>query len=144
MKGTKMSKKVKLKRSNTQKKESNIFDVSPLYFSDFCLTDNKEFAIFYADEKFIIDNDIDRSVILEFKLNENDLIILLDKKVGKFPSEKIPKNQTRIYEWFKSHFPKCVLYPVIEMFDIPVKNMLIVLERDHGKPVGIIKLKQGN
>ena len=140
-----MAKKIKLKRQDINKAtnvESNIFDTSPLYYSGFCLTDNKEFAVFYTNEQFLVDNNIDKSVILEFNLSENDLNMVVNKKAGKTPPKKIPKDKQNIYEWFKHKYNDCVLYPIEEIFDIPVQDMVIVLEQDHGKPVGIIKLKQ--
>lgn len=145
--------KEKAKIINKKTKETtNIFkfieNKKPLYYSGFCLTDNLNFAFFYADDKKIIDN-FQTKDLNKFKLNEADLDMIVDKTEKLEPEENgeevIFKDVGFVYHdlfnTMKTLYPKCVFHKIQSFFGQDVNSMIIVLQEEFGKPVGLLKTK---
>lgn len=111
-----------------------------LYYSGFALTDNKNLVLFFADG---LDKETFKSVD-EFFLTENDLDISFDKNMLLEPNENyyfenIGYVRTDVFDWFRKTYANCVFHPVTKWFGKQVNTLLIVLEKKHGKPVGVVK-----
>jgi|PlaIllAssembly_1097288.scaffolds.fasta_scaffold01265_6 hypothetical protein len=140
----------KLKRLNLDKQRENllkpVLDGKTLYYSGFCLTDNMNFAFFYADTKFFVDN-MPTKTLNRFKLNEADLDIEVDRSKTLIPSKGVKKVSftdigqvdRTIFNTMKNIYPNCVFHQVKTLFGQTVNSIVIVLHEDKGKPVGLLK-----
>ena len=61
-----------------------------VWFSGFCFTDNKNFAFFDVTEQFAVDNGFND--VLSFKLTEDDLQMIIDRKKQIIPSKECSKS----------------------------------------------------
>ena len=119
-----------------------------LYYSGFCLTDNMDFALFYIDRKFIIDNNI-KIRLNEFTLSENDLEIEIDREnkivpekgVRKFKFENVGLVSEEIIQMFYKLDKEATFYKIKRFFGKETNTLFIVLSGEFGKPIGLIKAK---
>jgi hypothetical protein len=137
----------RLSTGKTKKKNSFPFNnASNLFYSSFCLTDNKTFAFFYVEDKKIVDNTLIKD-LNKFKLNEADLDMIIDKQTLLEPIKgikdiefpEIGRVKTDIFEFMKKIYPQCVFHPIQTFFGQAVNSMIIVLQEEYGKPVGLFK-----
>lgn len=152
--------KHKLKKKNEgQNKDSkaiksnknNIFEtVKKLYWSGFCLTDNQNFAVFYADKRFLVDNSI-KQALVSFSQSENEVEIICDRENRldykhrglhlEFP--EIGKVGVKLFNWFTSKYPKASFHRIFQLNGELVNTLIVVLEEMGGRPVGILKARRG-
>ena len=156
-----MSAKKKLKKKSAAKKQIKVqatnkyFDnVTKLFYSDFCLTDNYYFSFFYIGDKFLIDNNIDTGILASFSFTENDFVMEIDKSIILTPSKGMKRVCFEIEDTpFKfidrelfniviQNNPRCSFHPLKTYFDNPVNDLLVVLSEKFGKPVAVLKLEQ--
>lgn len=142
--------KPKAKRLSLVKKDENplsgILSIKPLFYSGFCLTDNLNFAFFYADTKNFVDN-ISIKALNRFKLNEADLDMEIDREIEIIPSKGVKKVSFPdigqidrvIFNTMKNMYPNCVFHQLKTFFGQAVNSMIIVLHEEKGKPVGLLK-----
>jgi len=140
----------KTKKLFLKKKEDNpleyVLNQKPLYYSGFCLTDNKSFAFFYADDKNFVDN-VPIKDLNRFKLNETDLDMIIDKSEMVIPSKGVKKVNfpeigfvdREIFNTIKKLYPRSVFHRINSFFGQAVNSMIIVLHEEYGKPVGLFK-----
>jgi hypothetical protein len=135
------------KRKVLSKTVNSYFDkIKPLYYSGFCLTDNKNFAFFYAEDKKIIDK-VSTKVLNRFKLNEADLDIIIDKTEMIVPKKGLKEVtfsgigliERNLLNEMEKMYPKCVYHQIESFFGQRVNSMIIVLQEEFGKPVGLFK-----
>jgi hypothetical protein len=138
-------KKVKL----VAKKPSRIkrFDLNTqvVHFSGFCATDNKNFALFNVSEQFLVDNGF--NVVLDFKLTEDDLWMLIDRNqqiqpqigLGKVNFPQYGMVNKMYFDLMTSNRPSCMFFPVIEWFGKASNKLIVGLPNREGKPIGILK-----
>ena len=139
-------KRIKLKKTKEKTKQINL-ETQTIYHSGFCATDNKNFALFNINKQFLVDKGFIH--VLSFKLTEDDLSMLIDrKKQIKINSFLSAKNKTfenygmvnRIYlNMFYDLNIKCQFYPVIEWFGKASNRLIVGLPDREGKPIGILK-----
>jgi hypothetical protein len=135
-------------------------DSNHVHVSDFCVTDNDKYMIFYYPDNFIVDNGLIKHEN-EFPLNENNFTAEFDKNIQleietqgngetKFDkvSSKIDSGESthtlgyvnsELVSWFVSNYPKCVFHAIDRLFDQQVNTLIIILDKAFGKPVGILK-----
>ena len=142
----------KLKRMNFERQKDNplapILKKNPLYYSGFCLTDNLDFAFFYTDSKFFVDN-IPVKALNRFKLNEADLDIEIDRSKKLIPKKgaktvsftDVGVIDREMFKVLKAIYPNCTFHHVKTFFGQPVNSIVIVLHEDQGKPVGLLKTR---
>lgn len=119
-----------------------------LYYSGFCLTDNMNFALFYIDRKFLIDNKINLR-LNEFTLLENDLLIEIDRQQKIIPEKGVRKYRfgdvglvgEEIVELFYYINKDATFFKVKSFFGKEVNTLFIVLSGEYGKPIGLVKAK---
>jgi hypothetical protein len=149
VKTNKTTRQKEKKPENTKKDMVSIFlksiDRSDLYYSGFCLTDNVSFAFFYADTKIIVDK-IDTNGLNRFKFNESDLDMLVNKEVQLEPKKKgkefvfdIGSIDCNVFNAMIALYPECVFHPIKEFNGNAVNSMIIVLQEEYGKPIGLFK-----
>lgn len=144
-------KKTTIKPRNAPTKRTFLNSRKSLFYSGFCLTDNKEFAIFYVDDKFLVDNKIKMN-LNRFMLSENDLDMEINRDVQIIPEKgvrkyKVEENKyinNELVDLFKKDFPECVFFKLKSFFGKPVNTLLIVLSEEFGKPIGLLKIKKTN
>lgn len=116
-----------------------------VYFSGFCATDNKNFALFNISEQFLVDKGY--IPVLNFKLSEDDLWMLIDRDNQIKASRgnlKVTFNgfgmvDRKHFDLFISLNPNCQFYPVTEWFGITSNRLIAGLPERSGKPIGILK-----
>jgi hypothetical protein len=134
-------KKVKLKTKNPSKN----LDKPVIYSSGFCITDNKNFALFNVPINFLVDKGI--TDVLSFKLSEDDLWMLIDRSKSIRPSKGTAKVAFGVFGLVdREHFdmltsinPNCQFYPVTEWFGTASNRLLVGLPDKEGKPIGVLK-----
>lgn len=120
-----------------------------LYYSDFCLTDNDEFALFYIDRKFLVDNKV-KMRLNKFTLSENELLIEIDrtkkiepeKNIRKFKFENYGLVKKEIIDMFYHISNEAAFFKVKSIFGKRSNNVFIVLSEEFGKPIGIVTTKK--
>ena len=140
------------------KEKTSIFarlnDSNVVRSSDFCVTDNDKYMIFYYPDNFIVDNGLVKHEN-EFPLNENNFTVEFDKNLalkvetqgnGETQFDKISLMDNSIgyvnselVKWFTDNHPECVFHAIDRLFDQQVNTLIIILDRAFGKPVGILK-----
>ena len=143
-----MAKKPLLKSRNTKKTDNPLQPIlkqNPLFYSTFCLTDNLNFAFFYADAKIFVDN-IPAKALNKFKFDEVDLDMEIDRLQTIQPSKGVKEVNLgigqidrNIFNLVKTLYPDCVFHPLKSFFGQTVNSLIIVLHEEHGKPVGLLK-----
>lgn len=144
----KTKKRKSLNIKTNKEKTMNIFEeVKNLHYSGFCLTDNVSCALFYVDDKFIVDNELPKCKI-NFTLTEDDLNMEFDRSseisnVEKHKDHVTIKDVGNItiaqHDFFTKKYPKCAFYQLTSFFGQKVKSFVLILENSVGKPVGILK-----
>jgi hypothetical protein len=116
-----------------------------IHFSGFCATDNKNFALFDVSEHFLVDNDY--TPVLDFKLSENDLSMIIDRN----NQIKVSKGNLKVtftdyglvdrkyFNLFISINSNCKFYPVTEWFGTKANRLIAGLPEKAGKPIGVLK-----
>lgn len=151
---TKTKSKVKPKINKTKTKEKQLdsiesffskIDRNSLYYSGFCLTDNMTFAFFYADSKIIVDR-IDTKGLNKFKFNEADLDMIVDKETKLEPKKEgkdfifdIGSVNCNLFNAMIQLYPDCVFHQIKEFNGSKVNSLIIVLQEEYGKPIGLFK-----
>lgn len=145
-----MAKVKRLNISKTEGKKENLLSGAisgkVLYYSGFCLTDNLNFAFFYADTKIFVDN-IPNKGLNRFKLSEGELNIEFDREKEVKPSKGLKEVSfidigyvdRAIFNTMKSIHPESVFHRVQTFFGQTVNSLIIVLHEEKGKPVGLLK-----
>jgi len=144
-----MAKKPLLKSRNTKKTDNPLQPIlkqNPLFYSTFCLTDNLNFAFFYADAKIFVDN-IQVKALNKFKFDEVDLDMEIDRSQEIKPSKGVKQVtfngvgfvERDIFNVFKSLYPDSTFHQLKSFFGQTVNSLIIVLHEEHGKPVGLLK-----
>jgi len=120
--------------------------VKEIYYSGFCATDNNNFALFNVSEQFLVDKGFNR--VLDFKLSEDDLWMLIDRnheiKSSK-GSLKVSFDNYGIVD--RTHFNLILSlnsymiswYPVVEWFGVASNRLIVGLPDKEGKPIGVLK-----
>ena len=138
-------KKLKLKPQLKEKLKQLRVSKSPIYYSGFCVTDNKNFALFDVPEQFLVDKGFTN--VLNFQLTENDLWMLIDRK----NQIKISRGNLKVtftgfgmvdrkhFDLFTSLNPKIEFYPVTEWFGNASNRLFVGLPDCTGKPIGVLK-----
>lgn len=153
---TKKNKKAQ-KKSIKVKQEKNVFEgISPMFYSEFCLTDNKEFAFYDIDDQFLIDNHIDHSVLNIFRFTENDFVMEIDRNKELSPKKGIQKVcfdfgqkttkrfvKREIFDLVESYYPKRVFHPLKTYNDKRVNSIVIALSEKYGKVIALFNLIEG-
>lgn len=137
--------KVKL-RSKSPSEDQVVNPVkSVIYSSGFCITDNKNFVIFNAPINFLVDKGIKN--VIDFKLTEDDLWMLIDRSKNIKPSKGNMKVAFKEYGLVDRKYydllidlnPNCQFYPVTEWFGTASNRLLAGLPDKDGKPIGVLK-----
>jgi hypothetical protein len=127
----------------------DIFGNRPLWYSGFCLTDQKHYALFFVDQEFMDSHHI--TDVREFQLGPDNLNMELDTgwTVHDITRDLLsPQGPIQLGEgvldliywnWFKSKYPNMVVHKVRSFFGQQVFSLWVVLQEDKGKPVGILK-----
>lgn len=119
-------------------------NIKKVYFSGFCLTDNKNFALFNVSDQFLVDNEFSNA--LNFKLTEDDLWIIINRsneiKPIKENQDVFFKNHGTVKKEFFdliNNFHKCKFFPITEWFGKKCNRLIVALPDKEGKPIGILK-----
>jgi len=142
-------KKLNLQSNKKEEKKDNpfktILNKTPLFYSTFCLTDNLNFAFFYADAKIFVDN-IPAKALNKFKFDEVDLDMEIDRLQTIQPSKGVKEVNLgigqidrNIFNLVKTLYPDCVFHPLKSFFGQTVNSLIIVLHEEYGKPIGLLK-----
>lgn len=131
-----------MKKVKLNKKPKKVKDV---YFSGFCATDNKNFALFNVPRDFLVDKGY--ANVLNFKLTEDELWMLIDRNKLIKPSKGLYKVTFKDYGLVeRKHFELinsinkfCSFHPVIEWFGKRCNRLIVALPEKTGKPIGILK-----
>lgn len=138
-------KKSKLKKGLKKLKKQRI-DYGTIYSSEFCVTDNNNFALFNVLNEFLVDNDLINA--LKFDLTEDDLLMFIDRG-----SESIKPSKGNLkvsfgeygfvdrkyFNLMTSYNENCIFLPITEWFNKRTNRLLAVLPNKEGKPFGILK-----
>lgn len=120
-------------------------DIQEIHFSGFCATDNENFALFDISKQFLVDNQY--SPVLDFKMSENDLSMIIDRN----KQIKVSKGNLKVtfvdyglvdrkhFDLFISLNPDCEFYPIIEWFGKSANRLVVGLPEKAGKPIGVLK-----
>lgn len=139
-------KRLKLRVHKKPKRVSlNAMPIGEIYFSGYCATDNKNFALFGVNEQFLIDKGFDN--VLNFELSENDLWMLIDRGKEIQPEFSLSEitfplfgTVKRIYFDIVTQFnPEMHFFPITEWFGKTVNRLIACLPDKDGKPVGLLK-----
>lgn len=134
-------------RAKKSTKTKSQLKLKNAFYSGFCLTDNKNFALFNIEKQFLVDNDINYSV--NFKLTENDLNMMLDRSIQL--KHKIDKEKNIVvfsdygqvdmqyFKLFKLIYLTCIFVPVIEWNGNQSNRLIAGLPNKQGKPIGVLK-----
>jgi hypothetical protein len=118
-----------------------------IYLSEFCLTDNFNFAIFNVPERFLLDNALNNTI--DFELSEHDLQMVMDRKQQLIPNmssttvafHPIGIIKREYFDLVTAVDPECVFAMVIEWFGRESNRLIAALHKDMmGKPFGILKI----
>lgn len=141
-------KRQQLKQQEPDKPKRMHLKGKSVHFSGFCATDNKNFALFDVNRKFLIDRGF--TDVLPFTLTEHELWMLIDRKQSLKYTQI--KNKVLFHDYglvdkkhfqlLLSHTPECVFYPVTEWFGKASNRLVVALPDQFGKPVGILKTIQ--
>ena len=143
-------KKLNLQSNKKEEKKDNpfktILNKTPLFYSSFCLTDNLNFAFFYADAKIFVDN-IPAKALNKFKFDEVDLDMEIDRSQEIKPSKGVKQVtfngvgfvERDIFNVFKSLYPDSTFHQLKSFFGQTVNSLIIVLHEEYGKPIGLLK-----
>lgn len=138
--------KQKLKKFNDVR--STYFKDANIYYSDFCLTDNKNFALFNVFDQNWVDNIFTN--VLPFDLREDDLSMLIDRRSKTI---KLSKRDSLIkvgnfgfvdsvyFNLLMGHIrtSNFIFLPVTEWFKRDVNTLIACLPNKQSKPTGILK-----
>lgn len=138
-------KKIKLAQKKTLKLQRLNLKQDITYFSGFCATDNKNFALFNVNEQFLVDKGF--TDVLTFKLTEDDLWMLINRDYEIKPQIGILKVKfdtmgmvsRKHFDLLFSVCPQCKFYPVTEWFGKASNQLIVGLPDREGKPIGILK-----
>lgn len=130
-----MVRRFKLKAS-----ESVLAGYGNLYKSDFCVTDNSNFAIFYPETIFGVDKTIGDA--LDFTLNEIDMNMMIDRNETVDPKLVIDRKMFKFVEnRLNGEYALC---RVNEWFGFRCRLLSCILSPDKfSKPTGVFKIKGG-
>ena len=120
-------------------------ELKEIYYSGFCATDNNYFALFNVSEQFLVDKGFNS--VLNFKLSEDDLWMLIDRKneiTCSKGSLKVSFNnyglvERKNFDLLCSLSPSISFYPVIEWFGTASNRLIVGLPDREGKPIGVLK-----
>ena len=114
-----------------------------LYYSGFCLTDNKNFALFDVSDKFLIDNEL--KGVIPFQLSEDDLQMIIDRndqlRVSRgnilVTVDDYGLIDRNIFNLFDSD--QAIFHPVVEWFGKPCNRLITIVLGEGTKPIGVFK-----
>jgi len=135
---------LKTKKTKPRKKKRFDLKTAQCYYSGFCLTDNKNFALFDISEQNIIDMGIEH--VLPFPMSEDDLQMILDRKTKVHVSKGIISVTIKdyglvdrnVFNLFQST-KESIFHPVIEWFGNPCNRLITVVNEEGAKPIGVFK-----
>lgn len=149
-----MAKRIKLKSKvqtvDNTKKIKNYLSERKNYYSEFCLTDNNNYAFFNIKQQFLVDKGIHD--VLSFNLREDDLQMVIDRIQikpslgGDFVTfENMGMIERKLYNFVINEFPNC-LFCKVTNWQGKISNRLIVVLADlFGKPLVMLKtIKKGD
>lgn len=145
------SKSSEVKKKNRkivlQKKENEVLE--SYYLSQFCLTDNYNFALFNMDDEgFIFDKSIKEIIksAKEWEFKESDLQMIIDRNVFLTPEitndkvifDDIGSVDKTFFDLIVSN-RECIFQPVIEWSAKESNRLVAIFLEKMGKPIGILK-----
>lgn len=139
-------KKVKLVQKKTLKPKKLQLTQDIVYFSGFCATDDKNYALFDVQRQFLVDKGF--TSVLPFNLTEDDLWMLIDRTHKVIPQIGIIKVSfpgigmvnRRYFNLLLSLNSQCEFYVVTEWFGMASNRLIVGLPDREGKPIGVLKL----